>query len=162
MRIVPVRLIGQDRSRGQSLVEFAIIIPVLLVMALALFDGGRAVIYYTELTNATRVGARVAMVNQSHDADCSGSVKTYKCAAAEIATSTGLTAASIPAAVFTDSDGNTVLPTSTTCLSYGECSATVTASYGFTPITPIISSILGPITLQASTTMAIERTYADP
>jgi Flp pilus assembly protein TadG len=143
-------------------VEFAIVIPVLMLMALALFDGGRAVIYYTELTNASRVGARVAMVNQSHDATCGGGAKTYKCAAAEIATSTGLTAATIPAAVFTDSAGNVVSPTSATCLSYGECSATVSASYAFTPITPIVSSIFGPITLSASTTMAIERTYADP
>lgn len=152
----------RERSRGQALVEFAIVIPLLLLMVLALFDGGRAVIYYTELTNATRVGARVAMVNQSHDASCTGSIRTYKCAAAEIATSTGLSAASIPTAVFTDSDGNLVSPTATTCRSYGECAATVTASYSFAPVTPIVSSILGSIDLSASTTMTIERTYANP
>ena len=141
-------------NRGYAL------ITVLMVMAL--FDGGRAVIYYTELTNASRVGARVAMVNQSHDATCGGTVKTYKCAAAEIATATGIAASSIPAAVFTDRDGNFVSPTADVCLSYGACSATVSASYAFTPVTPIVSSILGPVNLSASTTMAIERTYANP
>ena len=52
--------------------EFALILPILLVLVLALFDAGRAVINYTALTNAARVGARVAIVNQSNDATCGG------------------------------------------------------------------------------------------
>jgi Flp pilus assembly protein TadG len=151
-----------DRQQGQSLAEFAIVIPLVLLMALALFDGGRAVLFYSELTNASRVGARVAMVNQSPDDGCAGPERTYRCAAAEIATSTGITPSSIPVAVFTDSDGNAVLPTDDICNIYGECSATVSASYAFTPITPIVSAIIGTVTLDASTTMAIERTYANP
>ncbi|MGD8485790.1 MAG: TadE/TadG family type IV pilus assembly protein [Chloroflexota bacterium] len=158
----PMNSHPHDQSRGQALVELAIVIPIIVVVALALFDGGRAVLFYTELTNASRVGARVAMVNQSHDASCTGADQTYRCAAAEIATSTEITPASIPLAVFTDRDGNVVNPTDPVCLSYGECSATVSASYAFTPITPIVSNILGSITLNASTTMAIERTYASP
>jgi len=151
---------NDGRSRGQALVEFAVVIPIVLLLMLALFDAGRAVIFYTELTNASRVGARVAMVNQSHDASCTK--QTYKCAAADIATSTGITAASIPAAVFKDGDGNTVLPTADACRVYGACSATVSASYAFTPVTPFVTNVIGPINLSASTTMTIERTYANP
>ena len=64
--------------------------------------------------------------------------------------------------MFTDGDGNVVSPTDTVCKTYGECSATVSASYDFTPVTPIVSSIIGSITLDASTTMTIERTYSNP
>ena len=157
---MPVR--KHDNDRGVAIVEFALVIPLIALMALALFDGGRAVIYYTELTNASRVGARVAMVNQSASTVCGGAVETYKCAAAGIATTTGIDATTIPTAQFTDGDGNTVNPTDDACKVYGACSATVSASYDFTPVTPIVSSIIGPITLSASTTMAIERTYSNP
>lgn len=151
-----------DTERGVAIVEFALVIPLIALMAMALFDGGRAVIYYTELTNASRVGARVAMVNQSPSTDCDGSVQTYKCAAAGIATTTGIDPTTIPNASFSDSNGNAVSPTDAACKVYGECSATVSASYDFTPVTPIVSSIIGPITLNASTTMTIERTYSNP
>ena len=52
------------RSRGQALVEFALVIPLFLLMLIALFDLGRAVFAYNTLTNAAREGARIAIVNQ--------------------------------------------------------------------------------------------------
>ena len=152
--------LNDDRSRGQALVEFAAVIPLILLLMLALFDAGRAVIFYTELTNATRVGARVAMVNQSHDASCTTSDRTYKCAASELTTSMGIPASSIPAAVFEDKDGNSVVPDAGACQTYGACSATVSATSAFTPITPIIGNIIGNIKLSASPPMAIARTSA--
>jgi Flp pilus assembly protein TadG len=59
-----------DRSRrtrrrgGQALVEFALIIPLFLLVLVAIFDLGRAVFAYNTLTNAAREGARTAIVNQ--------------------------------------------------------------------------------------------------
>ena len=55
------------RTRGQALVEFAIVIPLFLLMLVALFDLGRAVFAYNTLTNAAREGARLAIVNQDLD-----------------------------------------------------------------------------------------------
>ena len=52
------------RGRGQALVEFALVIPLFLLMLIALFDLGRAVFAYNTLTNAAREGARIAIVNQ--------------------------------------------------------------------------------------------------
>jgi hypothetical protein len=52
------------RDRGQGLAEFALILPVLLVLILGIFDIGRLVIAYTAITNAAREGARLAVVNQ--------------------------------------------------------------------------------------------------
>jgi Flp pilus assembly protein TadG len=51
-------------SRGQSLVEFAIVIPVFLFLVVALFDVGRYVVAQNALANAAREGARLAVVNQ--------------------------------------------------------------------------------------------------
>ena len=51
-------------GRGQALVEFALVIPIFLVLLVALFDLGRAVFAYNTLTNAAREGARIAIVNQ--------------------------------------------------------------------------------------------------
>jgi hypothetical protein len=52
------------RTRGQSLVEFAVVLPIFLIVVCGLFDLGRAVFAYTSLTNAAREGARLAIVNQ--------------------------------------------------------------------------------------------------
>src|SRR5262245_66007510 len=52
------------RARGQGLTEFALVIPVFLLIVVALFDLGRAVFSYNTLTNAAREGARFAIVNQ--------------------------------------------------------------------------------------------------
>jgi Flp pilus assembly protein TadG len=52
------------RRRGQALVEFALVIPIFLLVMVALFDLGRAVFAYNTLTNAAREGVRLAIVNQ--------------------------------------------------------------------------------------------------
>jgi TadE-like protein len=62
-----LRLPGLRRgrgSRGQALVEFALTIPIFLLLMVALFDMGRGVFAYNTLTNAAREGARMAIVNQ--------------------------------------------------------------------------------------------------
>jgi len=53
-----------ERSRGQALVEFSLVIPIFLLVLMGLFDLGRAVFSYNTLTNAAREGARMAIVNQ--------------------------------------------------------------------------------------------------
>ena len=47
---------------GQSLVEFAIVLPVLLALVIGIFEFGRAWNVYQVLTNAAREGARLAVV----------------------------------------------------------------------------------------------------
>jgi Flp pilus assembly protein TadG len=54
----------RGNGRGQALVEFALVIPIFLVLLVAVFDLGRAVFAYNTLTNAAREGARMAIVNQ--------------------------------------------------------------------------------------------------
>ena len=49
--------------RGQSLVEMAMVIPVLTLLTFGLVDFGRAYYFQVSVTNAAREGARVAILN---------------------------------------------------------------------------------------------------
>ncbi len=51
--------------RGQGLVEFALILPVLLAVMVGTLEFGRLLFLYVNVTNATREGARYGMVNPS-------------------------------------------------------------------------------------------------
>ncbi len=48
-------------KHGQSLVEFAILLPVFLLIVVVIFDLGRAVYYYSVIFNAAREGALKAL-----------------------------------------------------------------------------------------------------
>lgn len=48
--------------KGQSLIEFALLLPILLILVMGLFDVGRAVFYYSVLNTAVREGTRYAIV----------------------------------------------------------------------------------------------------
>lgn len=51
-------------DRGQALVEFALIIPIFMLVAVGIFEGGRAIYTYNALSNAVNEGLREAIVNQ--------------------------------------------------------------------------------------------------
>lgn len=55
-----------SRSRGQALVEFALVAPLFFLLLLAVIEGGRFILYYESLSNATREGARYAIVHGSN------------------------------------------------------------------------------------------------
>jgi hypothetical protein len=50
----------RGRSRGQSLVEFAIALPIFLLVVFGVFDAGRLVYANSVLSQAAREGARLA------------------------------------------------------------------------------------------------------
>ncbi len=54
---------GDRRQRGQSLAEFALLLPLLLTILFGTIDLGRAFYTYVSLTNAAREAARYAAVN---------------------------------------------------------------------------------------------------
>ena len=53
----------RGRSRGQSLVEFALVIPIFLVLLMAIVDIGRAIWAQNSVAAAAREGARYAIVH---------------------------------------------------------------------------------------------------
>jgi len=50
-------------ARGQALVEFALVAPVFFLLLFAVIEGGRFILYYETLANATREGARYGIVH---------------------------------------------------------------------------------------------------
>jgi Flp pilus assembly protein TadG len=125
----------RTRSRGgQALVEFALVIPVFLLILVALFDLGRAVFAYNTLTNAAREGARIAIVNQ------------YKPSiVARAKQQTAIVELNDPSVVVgfyqVASDGTP--DTSKTCaLVAVGCLAVVSFEATYQPITPFVSNIL--------------------
>ena len=72
--------LGQ-RNEGQSLVEFAFIIPILLVIMMGILDFARAYNVNQVVTNASREGARVAILSGSAAGDVTTTVITYTASA---------------------------------------------------------------------------------
>jgi Flp pilus assembly protein TadG len=68
-------------SRGASLVEMALVMPVLLVMLAGIFDIGFLLNHYAVVTNAAREGARVAAVPGWAADDVEARVNAYLAAA---------------------------------------------------------------------------------
>ena len=65
MRLPSRRKAGQpkDRSRGQSMVEFALVIPLILLLMLIAIDFGRVFLGWVGLNNAARVAANYAAMH---------------------------------------------------------------------------------------------------
>ena len=132
---------------GQTLAEFALILPILLLVLMGLFDFGRAIVAYNTLAEAARNGARVSMVNQTPADICAVA------AGRAVAIALPTTCAATPTA-----DGIYVtasIGVGPSCMDFG-CSQTVKATYQFRAITPIIGNFIGPITLTASSSVPIE------
>lgn len=133
-------------SRGQGLVEFALIFPVLILLLLAIFDVGRLVFAYNDITNAARTGARVAIVDQTGNVARDTTINQ--------ATSLGLTNADVTVTYRKpDLSADCVAPYKLGCI------AEVDVRFDWRAITPIIGNILGPITVSTETRMPIERVF---
>lgn len=141
---------------GQALVEFALIIPVALILLLAVFDVGRAVFVYNGLANAAREGARLAIVNQDKalvvqrvqahtfaselsNAGTPGDVVKFK--------------QSLPSG---DAAATDCSPLATGCI------AVVTAKSDWTAITPIIGQLVGPLNFEAKAELRVEFVCPNP
>jgi Flp pilus assembly protein TadG len=79
----------RGRRRGQALVEFALIVPMLLLLVLGVVEFGRAWNVYQTITDATRQGARTAVL-----ARCSITPDTVAATANQILFAAGLDTAS--------------------------------------------------------------------
>ena len=58
------------RSRGQAMVEFALVAPMFFLVLFGIIEAGRFVFYYETLNNAAREGARYAIVNGANTLGC--------------------------------------------------------------------------------------------
>jgi hypothetical protein len=162
----------RSRRRGQGLVEFALVIPVFLLVLFGLIDIGRYVYLTSSLSQAAREGARLASVEVSYrgsaDPAC-GTSGGPACPANDTALRADIRAAanrmmspfgSITAAEISCDQKGSAPPTGNWTSSVcnfnapgGIVSVRVTAT--FTPLTPIIAQIFGTRTVSGSTSMDI-------
>jgi len=132
-------------------VDFALILPLLLVILFGMLDFGRAIYAYNTINNAARSGARVAIVDQNL-ARIEDTAKDH--AVALVVTVTIDFRHTLP-------NTDPTLNPACTPLEQG-CIAMVTVANTFEPVTPIIGSIVGDISLSGRTEMPVERVYASP
>lgn len=138
------------RSRGQALVETALVLPIFLLIVVALFDMGRAVFAYNTLTNAAREGARMAIVNQ----DLPTIIERAK-------NQTQIVELNDPSVVVgfyqVAADGTPDLGSSCNLVAVG-CLAVVSFEATYQPITPIIANIIfgGGVTFEAESVLSVE------
>lgn len=63
------------KNSGQELLEYAITLPIFLLIVFGIFDLGRVVYYASALQNAAREGARYGIVNPYDDTQIANRVK---------------------------------------------------------------------------------------
>ncbi len=140
---LPGRIRG--RGRGQSLVEFALVLPVLMLILLMALDLGRLFLGWINLTDAARAAANYAARNPTAWSSGNATLQAeYQALVANDVLPINCSFASpYPTPVY--SPDNRIGST-----------ATVTLSCQFSLITPLISNILGSgLTITASNTTPI-------
>ena len=155
----------RSAARGQGLVEFAVVLPVILLLFLGIFDFGRAVFAVNTVANAAREGARVAAVDQILTSpDCVESMPvedpanphwSIKECAIAAAQALGLPTSAVNVS-YAPPAGSTV--TCAPTLHVG-CIASVTVQYTWSAITPVIGNLIGPISISSTSQMPIQRVF---
>lgn len=64
-------------ERGQALLETAVTLPLVLFVAVSIFEFGRAYQTYQIITNAAREGARIAVLPSTSNTDVQSRVQGY-------------------------------------------------------------------------------------
>jgi len=145
------------RSRGQSLAEFALVLPLFLLLFFAVVDLGSAVFTFNSLTNAAREGVRLAIVNQDNASII---------ARAETQVSVAEINAPNVSIDFYQQDSTTGQPDlSSTCSPAAVgCLAVVSFESTYRPLTPIIGNILfkNGVTFKATSILTVEYSCPNP
>jgi Flp pilus assembly protein TadG len=140
--------------RGQTLVEFALILPLFFLMLIGIFDLGRAAYDFNTLSNAAREAVRRAIVDQN--------VTAIIDTAIQHAASINVGASDV-AVEFRSAD------LSTTCAAGHAsdpirigCVAVIKVQYDYTAATPLVGNLVGVIHMSATTRQAIESVWQSP
>jgi Flp pilus assembly protein TadG len=172
---------ARRRGRGQTVVEFALILPVFLVVTLAVIDGSRAFTAQIELTNGVRNAALFAYKGNYNawcrdpsdptDAD-PGMPVTVACPTGTGSANYGADPANLAYRIAAEASGmdRTLItlsqplcgpgpgaPTSSCASVANPKYVTITATYRFTTLTPLLSQFWGGnITLTATSTARVD------
>ena len=168
------RFVRRGDASGQALVEFALIVPVFILLLVGLFDLGRGVYAFNTISNASREAVRVGIVDQ----DCT----TIKNEAIKQSVSLNVAPSDVSVYVwdpsvadvgdFTDTANHRracgATPGTSECPQTlpvaGQegsvligCVVEVQVNYQYSAATPIIGKIVGTFTMSAKTREPVER-----
>ena len=158
---------GRRRTRGQALVEFALVIPLLLLLIFGIVDAGRLIYAYNTVSNSARNGARVAIVNQSTTGTNTCDTMDPTVYAVGCAISSGIGLGIAPADVSVEyRDATDTAPcvnpmTNPPVIPMG-CVAVVEVTGHFQALTPVIGQIIGAVDVTSTSKNPVERTCANP
>ena len=138
--------------RGQSLVEFAVILPVFVLLLVGIFDLGRAVYATSTLNNAAREAGRLAIVDQTFSHIQTEAIKQ----------SVALGLAPIDVLIDFRAPATPNKPNSCGSPIQLGCIADVRINYTFNPATPMIEQLVGNIQLNGETRFVVEAICAQP
>jgi Flp pilus assembly protein TadG len=122
----------RSSRKGLSLVEIALLLPVLLLLAIVTFDIGRTTYYYSVIHNASTKGARYGTINPE---DISGIVNVVR------ESSNGLDPSNVSISVC-ECGGTNACPSESACPAGHENSIRVKVSYNFQLFTPLANVIM--------------------
>ena len=153
--------------RGQALVEFALVVPILLLLIFGIVDAGRLIYTYNTVANSARNAARVAIVNQSTtgtDTCNTTEATTYPTGCAiESGIGLGLTAADVIVEYRDPTDTTDCkTPVSTPPVVLIGCVVVVEVTGEFQPITPIIGQLIGKVPVTSTSKFPVERVCSNP
>lgn len=122
---------------GQELVEYALMLPLFLILVLGIVDLGRAVYYYSAMNNVVREGARYGSIHLEDSG-----VNNTVCGL--------VTSRAIGVNISCDDV--------TTSFDFNEGTVKVTVVYPFVPVSQIITGIFGlnQLDLEVSSIMQLE------
>jgi len=145
----------ENHCRGQTLVEFALILPIFLLLLVGIFDLGRAIYAYNTVNNAAREGGRLAIVDQTES--------DIQARAAQHAASLQVADAD----VYVDYRAQATPETEGSCLAevgtdaVVGCIAVVKVPYTYNAATPLIGNLVGQILVTGETRFRVEFNCVD-
>ena len=145
------------KQHGQAVTEFALVLPIILMVVIGITDLGRGIYYYNTLSNLAREGARFGMVLQSSDWDVDGNEPgEYTSIGTYAGTNTIVGRIAAQAVILDPSITKVTISTPSGTGSFLHLPVTVAVEYPFSPLfSQWIHSV--PVTkISAESTMRIE------
>jgi Flp pilus assembly protein TadG len=146
----------RGERRGQSMVEFALVLPVFILILVGIFDFGRAIFAYHTLANASREGARQAVVDQT--------LTHIEERAIDHAVSLGLTADDVSVDYRRASTPEVVgsCNASVGSAQVVGCVAVVRLEHNYDAAVPLISALVGQIMLSGESRFPVHHNCQEP
>jgi Flp pilus assembly protein TadG len=128
----------KGKSRGQTMVELALVLPIMILVVLGLVEFGRALFIYTVISNAAREGVRAGLVDPRNTAWVEDRIRARLVLMAPDAVTVDVKYDHGSGATFTNPDE----------IEEGVSRILVEVSTDFTMITPVLRGLFPATTIQ--------------